>query len=158
LYQPGVFWHREILESIPSFDTALHFVFDHEYWARCLVRGYRPVNISTPIANFRIHKQSKTSCSQHLFMKELWQIAGTYGASLSSESYLEMKLHLDNYEASYLIDAVYSLLLQGERLAALEYLLKSFRLVSKLPTRKLYIGALLRILFRGKPPAWFNAP
>jgi hypothetical protein len=156
LYQPGVFWHREMLEGVPSFDTALHFVFDHEYWVRCLLHGYRPVNIDAALANFRLHPHSKTSRSQCLFMNELWQVARRNRSALPKEKWVELCRHLQDYEAGYLIDTVYSLLSQKQRTKALGYLLKNVRLAGKLPSRRLYFGALARILFKGSPPSWFE--
>lgn len=154
LYQPGVFWRRRMLKDVPRFDPSLHYAFDHEYWVRALDLGYRPVNLESPLAYFRIHGESKTSTKQRWFMRELWQIARAHREGLTAAEWSELATHLRTYEADYLLTSVYSLLASGRRLSAIGYLIGSVGLYRHISPKKPIAGAILRTLITGTPPAW----
>lgn len=156
LYQPAVFWHRDALAMAPCFDPTLHFAFDHEYWVRLLADGFRPVNIEVPVANFRLHSQSKTCSKQHLFMKELWTVAARHQNLLGSGEWSRVRGFLKQYEADYFLDNIYSLLWQKQRGAALRCLFGGLSLFPKISPPQACLGALYRTLITGRPPDWFS--
>lgn len=153
--QPGVFWRRRMQEKIGVFDDSLHYCFDHEYWVRALAAGYRPVCTDLPIACFRLHAASKTTSQHHRFIVEDRQIAQRYRSLLSAAEYRQVKQWLRAYEADYFIDDVYLLLEGSGRLPAAAYLLRGLALLPFLTPKRLYVGAWVRTLFSGRPPAWF---
>jgi len=56
--QPATFWKKEILRKYGLFDKKLDYTMDYEYWLR-IGADNNPVTITSPLANFRIHGQSK---------------------------------------------------------------------------------------------------
>ena len=158
LQQPGVFWKRRLQDELGLFDERLHFVFDHEYWVRFLAAGHRPVNLDAPIANFRIHGESKSWSSQHLFMREMTEVARRYAGTVEPRQWDAVTDRLLDYEAHYFVQSVYGLLQRGDRLATLGYLIRSFPLVKRIHPVRIYFSAWVRTLTTGKPPPWFGKP
>jgi glycosyltransferase involved in cell wall biosynthesis len=70
LPQQGSFWSRHAWEIAGPLDESLHYVMDHEYWGRLAFHGFRPLCISTPLAMFRQHEQTKTATGEPQFMAE----------------------------------------------------------------------------------------
>ena len=68
--QEASFIHRSVFDAIGSFDEDFHFAFDCEYWLRMYLAGYRPVEIDSLVAGFRIHEKSKTGTSWLPFLDE----------------------------------------------------------------------------------------
>lgn len=56
--QPAVFLTKELIDKVGNFDDSLNYVFDYDYWLRCL-RISLPGRLYGPLAVFRIHQQSK---------------------------------------------------------------------------------------------------
>ncbi len=56
--QPSTFLRKSLVENIGFFDTNLNFVFDYDYWLRCLQVSL-PGRIFTELSMFRIHGLSK---------------------------------------------------------------------------------------------------
>jgi len=156
LYQPGVFWSARVLRAVPHFDPTLHCVFDHEYWCRALVAGFRPVVIEPTLANFRIHGESKSSTKQQSFMRELWQVTRMHRARLTASEWREAAHGLRVYEADYLITSIYALLEAGERAAAAGLLLRSVRLYRHVLPVRAVAGAYYRTFVTGAAPEWFR--
>jgi glycosyltransferase involved in cell wall biosynthesis len=158
LYQPGVFWSARILRDLPAFQPGLSFAFDHEYWVRALNLGYRPVALEAPIANFRIHRETKTATMQRRAMLELWAIARENRSRLSAAEWKEVKTLLRAYEADNLLTSVYGLLGAGRRATAAIYLLRSAPLYRQITPARLIAGAYFRTFITGSPPEWFQRP
>jgi glycosyltransferase involved in cell wall biosynthesis len=156
LQQPGVFWRRGIQEKVGLFDESLHFLFDHDYWVRFLAAGCRPVQLAAPAAHFRIHGGSKTYSKQHLFMREMREVARRQAPGLDARQRREVASRMRDYEAHYFVQCVYGLLQTGNRPGTLGYLIRSLPLVSRIHPARIYFGAWARALLTGKPPAWFR--
>lgn len=60
--QPSTFWKAEIFKKYGFFDEKLHYTMDYDYWLK-IGKGNDPVVIASPLANFRIHNQSKGEAS-----------------------------------------------------------------------------------------------
>ena len=155
LHQPGIFWRRELTDKIGYFDEELNYCFDHEYWMRAIFAGFEPLCINATLARFRLHRDSKTCSLRHHFLPEDRTIAHRYCDSLSSNERKQALEYLDLYEASYFSECAYGILKDQGRAAALRYLHQSRRLIPKLHSKKLFLGALARILTTGSPPVWF---
>ena len=156
LQQPGVFWKRQLGEKAGWFDESMHFVFDHEYWVRFAIAGARPVNLDTPIANFRIHGGSKTYSKQYLFMRELWTATRRHAGAVDKRQWSAIVERVRNYEAHYFVQSVYGVLEKGDRRAAAGYLLRTVPLIHRIRPLRLYFGAWARVLLTGRPPDWFG--
>jgi glycosyltransferase involved in cell wall biosynthesis len=57
--QPATFWRREAMERAGLFDERLHYTMDYDYWLRLSALGLTPHYIDAPLAQFRIHGESK---------------------------------------------------------------------------------------------------
>lgn len=68
--QQGTFWRRNLWEFAGGVDETLHFAFDYDLWMKFIKVQPFAFWIDQPLANFRIHPESKTSLDQLKFMKE----------------------------------------------------------------------------------------
>lgn len=59
IHQPAVFWKRKILDEIGYLDESLHYLMDYDLWMRIFL-NYKTLHISQPLAQFRVHSDSKT--------------------------------------------------------------------------------------------------
>lgn len=55
--QSEVFWSRQVWEKCGGFSDHYRIVFDYEYWARCLSRGFKFTHTSQELAAYRRHEQ-----------------------------------------------------------------------------------------------------
>lgn len=79
--QPATFWRRCILEQIGYLDERLHYTMDYEYWLR-IGKHYPIHRLHRPLAQFRIHSNSKSGqTSTDQFNEELL-VAMCYGKGL----------------------------------------------------------------------------
>ena len=61
LHQPGVFWSRELHQSLGGFDESYQYAFDRKFFATAVRRGFRVrVNRDFVSTRFRLHENSKT--------------------------------------------------------------------------------------------------
>jgi Glycosyltransferases involved in cell wall biogenesis len=79
--QPGMFWKRELMGS--GFDETWRFDFDHDFYVRLLLAGYRCQHLSLPVAAYRWHASSKTMTDASLFDDEFDRIAEHYETRLT---------------------------------------------------------------------------
>lgn len=56
--QPATFWKKEALRKHGLFDEKLHYTMDYDYWLK-IGKHCDPLIVKEPLANFRIHNQSK---------------------------------------------------------------------------------------------------
>jgi len=68
--QPAVFWRREAYKEIGEFNIEEFWELDYDYWLR-LGKKYQPGFIDKYLANFRVHKKSKTSIGIKHFLEEV---------------------------------------------------------------------------------------
>ena len=97
--QPTVFMRRNLLEQFGYLDTSLHYAMDYDLLIRlsCHVK----LNfLDTPIANYRIHRDSKTGDwveSQELFFREDLRVNRKYAPWYLPENWrlwLEWLMHV----------------------------------------------------------------
>lgn len=75
--QPATFWRRDIVHQVGFFDERLHFVMDYDYSLR-VGRYCKLWVLHQPLADFRVHVNSKsTTASSAMFGDDL-QIAARY--------------------------------------------------------------------------------
>lgn len=67
--QPAVFWRRKAYEEVGEFNIKEFWELDYDYWLR-LGRKYQPGFIDKYLANFRVHKKSKTAQDIRHFLEE----------------------------------------------------------------------------------------
>lgn len=72
--QPATFWRRSAAESVGTFDEALAYTMDYDYWLR-LGRLGAPVVVREYLADFRLHGQSKSGTA---FQKQFREDYGTF--------------------------------------------------------------------------------
>jgi glycosyltransferase involved in cell wall biosynthesis len=58
--QPACFWKRSVFSEIGYLNEEMHFVFDLEFWIRVGLQ-FHSLHIAKPLANLRLHKNTKTS-------------------------------------------------------------------------------------------------
>jgi len=61
--QPEVFWSRRITDRIGTFNEALHYVMDYDYWCRILRAGGKVKRIEQELACFRFTANQKSNQS-----------------------------------------------------------------------------------------------
>lgn len=156
LHQPGMFWRKKMADEVGVMDETMHFGFDHDFFARSLLKKFEPVCVPTPLAGFRVHRGSKTTSHKHMFAKEYWQVFERYKDKLSRDEQTKVRNWLAEYEADLLLTSTYAFLARGERWQALRYLISRSHLFSRLKPRKAGLGALYRTVVTGHPPEWFR--
>jgi glycosyltransferase involved in cell wall biosynthesis len=156
-YQPGMFWSRRLVEKIGPLEKDMHLCFDLDFWARSLVAGFVLTPVDTPVACFRQHSGSKTSSQLEVIIEESREIFRRHSPPLSSPERRQAARWLREYSSDLVLQIVYRRLRQGRRAAALVYLLREFRTGLELRPRRLLLGALARILTKGRPPEWFQS-
>lgn len=155
-HQPGMFWSRDMIERVGPFDTRLSHAFDHEFWCRALFAGVRPLCVSVPVAFFRRHESSKTGSDPWQFRVESWQVYDCFRDRLSRADRRKVKSDLRRWQVVGFARTVYTALRSRGRMRALRILAHYVYLIPRIRPRKMFWGALLRILTTGRPPAWFN--
>ncbi|MDR3406683.1 MAG: glycosyltransferase family 2 protein [Chthoniobacter sp.] len=155
-YQPGMFWSRRLVEKVGLLDVNMHLCFDLEFWARSLAAGFSLTAVDAPIACFRQHGASKSFTQLETIIDESREVFRRCSDALSAEDRRQSAQWWREYAADLVLDIVYRRLQQGRRRAALSYLLREWRTAMALRPRSLLIGALVRVLTTGRPPAWFQ--
>lgn len=154
-FQPGMFWRRTLIEKVGLLDVKLNCAFDQDFWVRSLLAGFPMVAIPEPVACFRVHGGSKTGGLSPRALEEDWSLFTRYGTHLAPDARRQAAAWLRAYEADYLVSTTYKLLQAGRRGEALSYLLRKLSLAPLVRPRRAWLGAFLRSVTTGKPPAWF---
>jgi asparagine synthase (glutamine-hydrolysing) len=81
LCQPGSFYRRDVLEKVGFLDESLRFVMDYDLWLRLLKMGNAEY-IPAILANYRVHKTTKTNTLKDVFFAETFQVQDKYGGRL----------------------------------------------------------------------------
>ncbi|MEA3349967.1 MAG: glycosyltransferase family 2 protein [Chloroflexota bacterium] len=68
--QPGAFWRRWAYEQVGGVDTSLKFCMDRDLFIRLWEIGPTKRIIGPPLADFRVHEQSKTATMKAIRAKE----------------------------------------------------------------------------------------
>lgn len=79
--QPATFWKKEILKKYGFFDEKLHYTMDYEYWLRIGAKN-DPIIVRSPLANFRIHGQSKGETAFKKQFEQEFAVAKLYTKNL----------------------------------------------------------------------------
>lgn len=61
--QPEVFWRRSLWDKAGLFNTRYNLAFDYDYWLRCFRADARVRHIHTPLAEFRLHANQKSTAA-----------------------------------------------------------------------------------------------
>jgi glycosyltransferase involved in cell wall biosynthesis len=155
-HQPGMFWHREMVERCGPLDELYHFCFDHHFWIHALEAGFRSVDIADEISFFRLHPGSKTVSQRRKFLKEDWRLLTEHIGLVPESEHAKVRRWLGEYEADSFVDVAYSLLVEEGRLSALRYLLGCLPKLHLAPDRRAVVGALARTLITGRCPSWWG--
>jgi glycosyltransferase involved in cell wall biosynthesis len=155
-HQPGMFWRRTLLDEIGHLDPALHNSFDHDFWARSLLAGHQLEALETPVACFRKHASSKTGGNITRALREDREVFSRHHGKLPDAELRKAEDWLRTNEADYFLTSTYQLLAAKKRGAAMGQLLRHSHLIPRLPTPKLWLGALFRVAITGRPPGWFS--
>lgn len=68
--QPGLFFRREVFETLGKLNISLNFVMDREYWLRAIFKGFKFYYLAKPLAKFRLMGGTKTFESNEDFRLE----------------------------------------------------------------------------------------
>jgi glycosyltransferase involved in cell wall biosynthesis len=93
--QPATFWRRSVVDEIGLFDVNEHLVLDYEYWLR-IGRKYKPSIVNDYLAQFRVHRQSKTRTTFFDNFRQELLVAKKYSSSRVIHA-----LHYVNYISIY---------------------------------------------------------
>ncbi len=155
-HQPGMFWRRELIEKVGPFDLELQYSFCPDFWARCIINQFEPINVQKPFAGFRLHSASKSCSAVQRFLAQDWIVLDRYAAHLSPAELKIARQWLREYEAAALHDSVYNLLAEGRPDLARRFIWEHLSLLPKVKPLKIVPGILYRTFITGKPPRWFR--
>lgn len=89
--QPGCFWSGKAQDAVGPFDESLHYLMDYDFWMRLrFVAGIQPCLIDEPIAQYRLHDQSKTVNQLNGFAEEGRAVRARYSRSMGKFSRLRL--------------------------------------------------------------------
>lgn len=83
--QPAVFFKREIIGRVGYLDTRHHHAFDYDCWIRIGLVGGGIEYLPKTLANFRLHKDSKTSMEMDIQKKEEAEITRIYARRIGAK-------------------------------------------------------------------------
>jgi len=89
LQQPGAFWTREIYDKVGGFNPNYKFCMDFDFFCRVAEIG-KLEHIRKYIANFRYHRNSKSSTIDHIGSIEHEEIARRYRKKNNIKIYLNL--------------------------------------------------------------------
>jgi hypothetical protein len=80
--QPAVFWRRSLWETVGPLDTSLHYTMDYDLWLR-MAKIAPPLLLDQVVAQFRVHRASKTGVINRRQFDEGYAVARRYAAGFS---------------------------------------------------------------------------
>jgi glycosyltransferase involved in cell wall biosynthesis len=78
--QPATFWRRSAWEEVGPFDDSLNYALDYDYWLR-ISRHYPLHVLDEPLANFRLHRTSKSGAGFVEQFDEEYEVARRHVSS-----------------------------------------------------------------------------
>lgn len=108
--QPTVFFKREVFNRVGLFDVNLRCAMDYDYWLR-IAEKYKIEHIPSLLANFRLHRYSKTWNETTVFRKESLFLRRRYSRR-SPKSKIGSELYFRVLHAVYRIKRIYLKLIQ----------------------------------------------
>ncbi len=72
--QPATFWKKSVIKDVGYFDESLHYNMDYDYWFK-LWQKQKPGYINATLANYRIHRGSKSYISPENLFNEALMVA-----------------------------------------------------------------------------------
>ena len=97
--QPAVFWRRDFGQSVGRLDPSLHYTMDYDLWLR-MGRASPPKILSQTLAQFRLHKASKSGAVNREQFDEGYRVAKRYFAG-DHLSQIMHRLHVEKIVWSY---------------------------------------------------------
>ncbi|MCC6730585.1 MAG: glycosyltransferase [Chthonomonadales bacterium] len=76
LPQPSAFVRMDVCREVGRFDETMHYAFDHDYWVRAMLRGYRLSALPELLSLYRLHPSSKTQTSRSHFDADMEKVHG----------------------------------------------------------------------------------
>lgn len=144
--QPASFWTADLYNRVGGFDESMSYCFDREFFLKLGLAGAFPIMITTKIARFREHSQSKSVTQTIRFHQESIRILHRYGniCGLSIEEQRKCEKGMCN-EIAYL--QTFSIWKEkGRQHAILSFLQMIMNSPNLLFQRKI-LGQLRRLLF-----------
>ncbi|MFO0986479.1 MAG: glycosyltransferase [Alphaproteobacteria bacterium] len=86
--QPAAFWRRGVADRIGPFDERLHYAMDYDYWLRIGRAGGRIVHMRRPLANSRVHRDTKTQSRRAEIFAEIFDVCFRHGGYVSHNYFL----------------------------------------------------------------------
>ncbi len=103
LPQPSSFWAADLFCDFGYFATDLHYSFDYEFNCRLLSHGQTPTLTDAPLAQFRMHDQSKGGTQPIRFGLERIEIAKRYLDRLPMGDKMKLMRNLGYRQRRYAI-------------------------------------------------------
>lgn len=116
LHQTGTFWTRKIYEKVGGLDSNYKFCMDYDFFCRVAKVG-KLCHIRDFFANFRMHKDTKSSIISHIGRKEHKGIAMRYIPQSMNKWSLKYKKFI------CVTRRFYKYIIQGD----IDYILKGFK-------------------------------
>lgn len=82
-HDPGLFWPREVIETVGQIDASLRYAFDYDYLVRAL-QHFEVEYIEQLAAGFRLHRHSKSVAQAEAMMAETAAVSQRYWPLLAN--------------------------------------------------------------------------
>jgi glycosyltransferase involved in cell wall biosynthesis len=90
--QMSTFWTRPLWQAVGPLDIRIQLAMDYDLFLRFAAR-YRPVVLTYYLADFRVHRQAKSSLRTAEHLREAWLTARAHAAPLGWRGQLSLLLH-----------------------------------------------------------------
>ncbi|WP_164972826.1 glycosyltransferase family 2 protein [Lacibacter luteus] len=90
IIQPSSFWSKEVWQQTGELDTALHFVFDWEWFLRAATGGIKLQPLKAPLSLYRIHAQHKSGTGGERREQELAALYRKQAGEQVAELYMQL--------------------------------------------------------------------
>ncbi|MDH5525729.1 MAG: glycosyltransferase [Nitrospirota bacterium] len=124
IFQPTVFIRRRVLDALESFDPALHYVMDVDFWYRASL-SFNFAYLHEPLAMFRLHDESKTGGSRIPFVREREVILERFFRQCRDQRVLRQESRIRSWHNYHGAEQLYS---GGEISEARSHFLKAMKL------------------------------
>lgn len=107
--QPGTFFKRDAYEQVGGLRQDLHFGMDYDLFARLALIG-KFMRLDCLLSNYRLHSDSKSICSSHLFIDDWTTTFGNILKNLEMKKFhneliklgiIQENLIIDNYNFTF---------------------------------------------------------
>lgn len=100
IFQPSLFFRREILDQVGYLDESLHFAMDVDFWIRAFANR-KACYAENTLSKFRLHRSGKTTSASLRFLIEELKLVSRYAGT---QSLFNQRIEVYIYKKSIIDD------------------------------------------------------